>query len=54
MNNFFEVPYVVAATESASSTSHNLGVAWPYVVFSVLLAVSLAGVARRILRNKNR
>lgn len=53
MNQFFEVASVLAANESATSTAHNLSVAWPYVAFSVLLAGSLVGVSRRILRNKN-
>lgn len=53
MNQLLHTTQVFAASESATSTAHNLTVAWPYVAFSVLLAASLVGVSRRILRNQN-
>jgi hypothetical protein len=52
MSNIFQVQEVLAAYETASSTSHNVAVAWPYVVFSVFLALSLIGIALKILRNQ--
>lgn len=44
---------VFAETGSASSTTHNLSVAWPYVLVSVLVVLSLIGTAVTILRNQS-
>ncbi len=44
------------ATPPASaptSTEHNLSVAWPYITFSILLVLSLIGVALKLTRNQS-
>lgn len=43
---------VVAASVTASSTSHNVAVAWPYIAFSIFIILGLIGTARKILRNQ--
>lgn len=52
MINIFQIQEVLAAHETASSTTHNMAVAWPYVLFSIFLVLSLVGIALRILRNQ--
>ena len=52
MAHLFPVQEVLAAGQVATSTSHNLTVAWPYVLFSICLAISLISIAMRILRNQ--
>lgn len=41
-----------AATQTATSTSQNLSVAWPYILFSIFIILGLIGTAHRILRNQ--
>lgn len=45
------VTIALADTNSASSTAHNVSVAWPYVLVSVLVVLSLVGTAVKLLRN---
>lgn len=43
----------LAAPQNATSTSHNMAVAWPYIAFSIIIILGLVGTARRVLRNQN-
>jgi hypothetical protein len=43
----------LAATQNATSTSHNVAVAWPYILFSIFIILGLIGTAHRILSNQN-
>jgi len=47
------LPIALAATQNATSTSHNVAVAWPYMLFSILIILGLVGTAHRILSNQN-
>jgi hypothetical protein len=41
-----------AATQTATSTSQNLSVAWPYIAVSIIIILGLVGTARRVLSNQ--
>lgn len=47
------VTIALADTGAATSTAHNFLVAWPYVLVSVLVVLSLIGTAVKLLRNQN-